>query len=77
MPEHDFSGISDRCVHCGTLKTHHENVPQPCVPQWSKEPLRPEPARHEYASEAFDDIGKRLAELAAERTAAMNIPPKD
>ncbi len=77
MPEHDFRG-GERCFHCGTLKTHHENIAQPCVPRWtSKEPLRPEPARHQYASESFHDIGERVAELEAERTAAMNEPAKD
>lgn len=34
--------------------------------------IRPEPARREFASEAFDEIGKRLAELKEERSAAMN-----
>lgn len=34
--------------------------------------LRPEPARRQWASEAFDEIGKRLAELKEERSAAMN-----
>jgi hypothetical protein len=77
MIEHDFAGIGERCVHCGTPKAYHEAINQPCVPRWSTEPLRPEPARHEYASECYDEIGVRLAELAAERTAAMNEPTKD
>lgn len=34
--------------------------------------VRPEPARREVACEAADDIKKRIDELDAERTAAMN-----
>jgi hypothetical protein len=39
--------------------------------------LRPEPERHQYASEDYDFIGRRLAELDAERTEAMNTPAKE
>lgn len=34
--------------------------------------LSPEPARREVACEAFDEIKKRVDELDAERTEAMN-----
>jgi len=34
----------------------------------------PEPARRQYASEAFDAIGARLMELHKERQAVLNTP---
>ncbi len=34
----------------------------------------PEPARRQYASEAFDAIGARVVELRAERVAVLNAP---
>ncbi len=36
--------------------------------------LRPEPARRQFASEDFDVIGVRLAELAKERQDILNTP---
>ena len=77
MIAHEFSEANDRCIHCGTPRDLHDKMAQPCVPRWSTEPLRPEPTRREYALEDYDTIGKRLAELAEERTAAMNEPSKD
>lgn len=39
--------------------------------------LCPEPARRQIASEAFDEIGARAAELEKERLAAINTPDPD
>lgn len=66
----------DRCIHCGTPRM---NVGQTVCPgpQWRDAPMRPEPVRRQYASEAFDEIGRRVADLYAERTGAMNEPLKD
>lgn len=36
--------------------------------------LRPEPARRQFASEDFDTIGARVAELAQQRQDVLNAP---
>jgi len=75
--EHEFEPLSQRCVHCGTTSVHHARVAQPCVPQWGKEALRPEPARREYAVEDAATISARIAEFRAERDMILNAPAKD
>lgn len=68
--EHEV-GEDGRCKHCGALKP--DPVENTCVERVEiVSGDRPEPARREYAIEAVDLIGARLAELRAERDAAMN-----
>jgi hypothetical protein len=74
---HDDLPPGTRCCHCGTTAEHHAQSPQPCPGILRGETLRPEPERHQYASEDYDFIGRRLAELDAERTEAMNTPAKE
>jgi len=73
MTAHEFPGGAERCLHCGTRRA---NVGQTACPgpQRHDAALRPEPARHRYASEDYDTIGSRVAELEAERKAAINAP---
>jgi hypothetical protein len=73
MSEHDFSPSDQRCIHCGTLREHHENKPQLC-PRRVEAPtsLCPEPAQREYAADDQNTIADRLAELHAEKTAGLN-----
>ncbi len=73
---HDF-GIADRCIYCGTTRTHHANVPQVCVPRWSKEEGAPR-GKPASAVDDADTITRRLAELKAERDALIQAPlPED
>lgn len=71
MTDHDFLPPDSRCCHCGTLASHHEKIAQPCPGRPRGEALRPAPERHQLAADDYSTIGRRLAELAAER-AAMN-----
>jgi len=77
MAAHEFADGAERCMHCSTLKTSVNHTICPGPQRHDAPTLRPEPARHEYASEAFDEIGTRVRELHAERTAAMNEPAKE
>ena len=66
--------VDGRCKHCGALKP--DPAENTCIERSGiVSELRPEPARREYASEAFDVIGARLAELRKERDAVLNQPP--
>jgi hypothetical protein len=75
--DHEWaSDAAERCTHCGTLRANTGQTV--CPGPQSRDPAsRPEPARRQYAIEAFDEIGLRTRELFAERTAAMNEPAKD
>ena len=78
MPAHVFLDDADRCLHCSTLKSsvNHIACPGPQYPAHGEQ-LRPEPTRREPVSTDYDTIGARVAELYAEKTAAMNEPAKD
>lgn len=50
------------CLHCGAK--YHPSMTATCLQRAAAQSgLMPEPARREYACEAFDAIGERLAEL--------------
>lgn len=68
---HPLPGGGTRCVHCGCpMGTQYTYT---CLSRANPGgALMPEPARREYASESWDAIGGRLAELRAERDAATN-----
>jgi hypothetical protein len=68
--EHEFSDADDRCIHCGTLKEHHERTPQPCPYRAAPSDLRPEPSLRVPAADDSDTISARIKELRAEREAA-------
>lgn len=72
MNPHDELPAGSRCCYCGTTAEHHARHPQPCPGRPRSETLRPAPERHQYASEDYDFIGQRRAELDAERLEAMN-----
>jgi hypothetical protein len=80
-PEHMFpegDGEAVRCIHCGTLREHHERSPQNCVRHpIAPEPLRPEPARRAYAVDDRATIPARIAELRADREAARAGRPEE
>lgn len=54
------------CRHCGHVFTGAKRRDLLCI--WRDAPdgggIRPEPARREYASEAWDEIGARITEIA-------------
>ena len=61
--------VDDKCTHCGVTKPTDQNT---CIARLIIEVAeRPEPARRQYASESFDAIGERLAELRKERDEAI------
>jgi hypothetical protein len=76
MSAHEFPNEAERCTHCSTLRANVNQTACPGPQRHDAIPLRPEPIRREYASEDYDTIGSRAAELYAERTAAMNEPAK-
>ncbi len=63
------------CLHCGATApaTNCLCLDRPAPVSG----LMPEPARRQHASEDFDAIGARLAELAKEREAVRNRPAED
>jgi hypothetical protein len=77
MTAHDFPDGAERCIHCSTLRANVGQTACPGPQRHDATPLQPEPARREYAIEDYDEIGKRRAELKAERAAAMNDPAKE
>lgn len=64
--------IDGRCKHCNAV---NPTALETCVMRdgTASTLLAPEPARREFAIEAFDVIGARLAELRRERD-AVNQP---
>lgn len=72
-PGHPLPGGGTRCIHCGAplnTKFTYSCLERP----GTSSKLMPEPARRQYASEAYEAIGARQAELAAERTALLSEP---
>lgn len=77
MQEHEYlPATADGkrwCKHCGSM-LHPSNL-QTCIERASiGSALMPEPERREYASEAWDAIGARLAELRGEQQAILDAP---
>lgn len=67
-----------RCIHCGSAWS--ENMGISCIERkGTSSKLRPEPFRRVWASEAYEAIGARLADLERERKAilAAPAPPED
>lgn len=77
MREHEPYLVGDnnvkRCRHCGSA--WNDNMGISCIERPGKSnKLMPEPARRVYASEAWDALGARLAELRRERDAVNATP---
>ena len=68
----------NECIHCGTWRAYHETKQQNCVPRWNPAdaPRRTSTGRSvgDFAADDSDFIRTRLAELEAERVAALNQP---
>ncbi len=72
-PKEPNSGGRYACVICGAIQ--HPQMTAICLERATPgNALMPEPARRQYASEAYDAIGTRIAELRAERQAVLNTP---
>lgn len=71
MIEHVFPSSpprpEDRCVYCGSW--FRDGTEQTCVPRPAS--IAPEPRRRVSAMDDIDVIAARIAELRAERDAAM------
>lgn len=80
MQEHEYpkepnSGGQFACQICGAIK--HPQMTATCFERATPgNALMPEPARREYASEAYDAIGARLIELRKQRQAVLDAPPE-
>jgi hypothetical protein len=67
VSQHEFpeSDGERRCLHCGGL--WRSGITATCIQRAiPANQLMPEPKRREYASEAFDEIYKRLVEVMKE-----------
>lgn len=68
---HPLPGGGCRCVHCGAPMGN--GYTYSCLDRpGPKDGLAPEPARRVFASESYDVISARIAELRREREAAAN-----
>jgi len=73
---HTFPEGAERCVHCGTLASQIQRTACPGGKAGTTEGARPEPTRRVYASEDWDAIGARQAELRAEHDGVLNQPAR-
>ncbi len=73
MSPHDFPEGGGICKNCGTMSINVNQTACPGPRPGLLQEIRPEPTtRRQPAVDDYDTIGRRLAELAEERTAAMN-----
>lgn len=77
LAAHEFPDTDTRenrwCKWCGCL--WHPQMTATCLQRAiPASELRPEPARREYACEAFEEIGKRLVEVAKESLPVESDP---
>jgi len=72
----EHAWVDGWCTHCGASEGgYHQTIASgyasTCLPR-STVDVMPEPKRREVACEATDEIAARIAELRAEKQAALN-----